>query len=227
MKKVFSSTSKVKIILVGVALLVLPSILFAAGSNPFNAESESSFFKSAYSGLAQIDGDLSLVARLSPSVVRVGDQLNLQLVLTNHADEPIAPNLSIVFPPLLDVESSALPSGSTINLQTQEVTWAPVLNGSGGSAEGIIPLDVIALDPKQYEHKIQIELVHDGTVQQTEVAFWLGDLPSGSFNINPNQASVGQPIQLQAIVETNDVVNQTWMLSDGRQIFAENPEIVF
>ncbi|MEM9776389.1 MAG: hypothetical protein AAF902_17565, partial [Chloroflexota bacterium] len=80
--------------MIGITLLLLPSILFAASQNPFNGANESLGSPIQYSGQAQIEGDLALGARLAPSVAQLGTELQLQLVMVNQSDDPIAPSVA-------------------------------------------------------------------------------------------------------------------------------------
>ena len=213
--------------MIGVIVLLLPSILFAAGQNPFNSANENIGFPAQYSGQAQIEGDLALSARLSPSVAQRGNELQLQLVMVNQSDDPIAPSVDVLLPSMLSVDSNRLPSGATVNLQTQQAIWSPVINGQGGEVEAIFTFRVNGVDPAQVNQKITINLMYEGVEQQTEVQFWLGELPQGNFSVSLDQASVGQPIQLNADITSGEPVNQSWTLSDGRQIFADDPIVVF
>lgn len=156
-----------------------------------------------------------------------GETLKLQLTVQNNSPDPVSPFILIRFPTTLSVAAASLPSGATLNLQTQEISWSPVLNGQGGLAEGIYTFTLLRADANAPEQKIAFEINYQGQTEQAEVVFWAGALPSGSFTINPERASVGQPVQLSAVANGNGPINQAWLLSDGRQILADNPTVVF
>ena len=127
----------------------------------------------------------------------------------------------------LIVNADSIPAGTTLNLQNQEILWAPVLNGQGGAVDETFSFNVAKINAEAPEQAITIEISHKGEVQKTELTYWAGSLPVGSFSVSPTQASVGQPIQLTADITSNGPVNQTWLLDDGRQILANNPQVVF
>ncbi|MFK7802677.1 MAG: PKD domain-containing protein [Anaerolineae bacterium] len=215
------------IIILAIFLLLVPTVLVAASSAPASPSFSNLDLLALYPGSAQIEGEFSFNARLTPSVAAVGDTLSLQLIAKNDSPDPISPVIRILLPSTLEVDVAALPSGTALNLQNQELVWSPVLNGQGGSVEGQFSFELIRTDPTNPENKIEFEITHRGTTELTEVGFWAGALPTGSFSMNPERASVGQPVQLSATVSGNGPVNQTWTLGDGRQILASNPIIVF
>ena len=208
-------------------MLLIPTVLVTASSQGSRLEISRVELLALYPGAAQIEGDLAFNALLSPSVAKIGDVISLDLSLLNNSADPISPVVRIILPSSLKIDVSSLPAGTALNLQNQEVVWSPVLNGQGGAAEGLFYFAVESVDLEEPEQSISFEIAHKGKSQLAEVTFWAGELPSGSFTINPDRASVGQPVQLSANYSGNGPVNQSWYLSDGRQILAENPTVVF
>lgn len=218
------------IAVLALSLLLLPSALVAASTQPLApslSESDRLELLASYPGVAQIEDTLSFNARLNPSVATVGDTMSLQLTVQNNSPDPVSPVVRIFFPSSLSIDVSTLPPGTTLNLQNKELVWSPVLNGQGGVAEGAYSFALAHADEGNPEQKIKFEVSHQGKTQQAEVLFWAGGLPSGSFTVNPERASVGQPVQLSAVATGNGPINQTWFLGDGRQILAENPIVLF
>ena len=181
-----------------------------------------------YTGRTQIQsGALGLEMHLSPAVAQVGDVLRLTLTLTNSDTAVAAPEILLNLPPSLALNLSQVGRGTTLNLQTNQLSWQPVANGNGGLAQTSFEVQVAFVDPAQPEQEITAVLRHQLSERQTAVTLWAGTLPNGRPMVNPGRASVGQPVQLQAEVGGSGPISQQWQSGDGRLIPATNPQIVY
>ncbi len=214
-------------IVFGLVLIFAPTLLVRASSKVNNPAFDRSALVESYNGAVQLEGEVAFNARLSPSVAQLGDTLTLSLTAQNNTAQPLSPEIKIKLPAGVLPSASSIPAGATLNLQNLEISWSPVLNGQGGTAQESFELQINSINAAEPEQVIVLSIFHGSDVRTTELAFWAGETPTGDFTVFPETASVGQPIQLNAAVASNGPVNQTWMLSDGRQILAQNPMVVF
>lgn len=205
--------------------LGLVALLFLFGQRRLAANSTA--LSNLYTGHAQISGPLQLDLAISPAVAQVGDVLTLQLTLLNQETAVAAPEISLAIPDSLKLDLTQVGRGTTINLQTNNLTWQPVANANGGLVQASFTLQVAYVDPAQPEQTIAVTLHSAGQQKQVDLVLWTGVAPQGQPIINPARASVGQPVQLMAETAGSGPITQLWSSGDGRLIPANNPVIVY
>lgn len=176
---------------------------------------------------AQIAGPLQLDAFLSPAVNKPGDPLTLLLRLTNHDPLPAGPELIIGLPTTLSIQSNLLPAGTFYNYQANTLSWMPIVPAGESIQEITFHLVASVADLTNPEQLIGLTLKHNGQEASSQMAFWVGLAPQATITANPSIAAVGQPVQLMANAIGPGPFSQHWLLSDGRQIYSNDPIVAF
>lgn len=179
-----------------------------------------------YSGAAQINGPLHLDLSVSPAVARPGDVLLLEARLRNETQVTVTPQVAFNLPANLSIVTKSMPTGATLNLQSNALNWLPVVSAGGGEQTFKVELRVETADMTQAEQTITAVLKHQEQEQRATVTLWIGIAPQIRNIILP-QASVGQPIQLKAEMAGRGPFIQSWQLGDGRRIEVNDPIVVY
>lgn len=208
------------LLLLSVALLLI--ILIMNSGHP--AAATDPRLPSFY-GHAQLVGPLELVMNVSPAVAQPGDNLSLNLLLTNHTNAPATPQISLAIPTGLSLDMR-LPTGTTYNVQGNSLGWQPLVP-AGSQSQLVLSLHVDVANIAQAEQALTAVL-HDGQREEAlSVAYWVGVPPQASLTANPQQVAVGQPVQLLAQVNGSGPFSQQWNLGDGRTLNIENPVVSY
>ncbi len=180
-----------------------------------------------FNGLAQIDGPLALNMTVSPPIAAPGDTLILSLHLRNEMKVTASPSLSLRLPPGLHADTAVLPTGMTLNLQTNALNWLPILPANGGEQQIDIPLRVESADLTQPERIVTAVLRYEEAEQTADASIWIG-LPPQINQIRPlPSVAVGQPVQLIADIGGPGPISQSWQLGDGRRVDVADPIVAF
>lgn len=178
------------------------------------------------SGLAQVSDSLQLQVSLSPPFSQPGTPLQLQAVLTNVAQQAVAPEVIFQLPPGLVLADGALPAGVTVNMQNHSLLWLPVVP-PGGFAQISLPLRLETADVKNPEQAVTAVLTFNNAQETITAQFWAGIPPQIAAILSPPQVSVGQPFQLRAEMNGSGPFTQVWDLGDGRVLKVIDPLILF
>lgn len=212
-----------------IPLLLL--LVFVAGRSDTAVSQQSS----AYDGFAQIEGSLSLTLSATPAVSTPGEPLTIQVSVTNQRAEAATPAVTVHLPEGVQLRQTLLPAGLTVNMQTRELSWLPVVPPQGGQQSIVIPARVETADLRQPERTIAVQMMsqaaaaatNDSAPRRAEAAIWVGGPPQIQDVRRPRQVSVGQPFQLEADVAGSGPFTQVWTLGDGRRLNVNDPTIVY
>lgn len=207
---------------IGVAVLII--LLFLAGSAKYSlafSPPRSGF------GTAEISGPITLSVSTNPAVIQPGDEFELSILLVNTTRSTYSPAIQFNLPNTVQLQSTALPSGMTINYQTGHLDWLPVLSGNNGRIEHTLKFKAGSAHILQPEQAIRINMSINNQQLTVDSRFWLGTAPTVDGIVLPNQVAIGQPVQLRADVSGSGPITQRWELGDGRQVDVNNPEVVF
>jgi PKD repeat protein len=177
--------------------------------------------------LAQVTGPLQLELSVSPLSTTPGHTLQLDVRLTNQAQTTHTPEVTLALPKGLSLQTRALPSGVTLNLRSNSLSWLPIVGANGGVQQVSLQLRVETADITQVEQVITAVLRHEGSEQNASATIWIGIPPQVHTLLTPSQAAVGQPIQLRAEVAGSGPFSQRWDLGDGRQVEVNDPVVVY
>ncbi len=180
-----------------------------------------------FTGSAQIDGPLSLQLSVSPPVATPGDKLLLTIRLQNQMKVTVSPAVVLQLPSGLGLDTTKLPSGLTMNLQTQELNWLPILPANGGQGQIEVDLRVETADLMQPEQTITAVLRHEESEEKASAPIWIGLPPQINRILPLPSVAVGQPVQLLAEIGGSGPVAQTWNLGDGRLVDVNDPIVVY
>ena len=181
----------------------------------------------SYSGYARIDGALQLEVSVSPPVVMPGQNISLDATILNQNGDARSPEISFSLPDGLNVDANALPSGVTLNMQTNALNWLPEMSGSGDSELLNLRLRVETADISSPEKTIEVNMREGEQISTAELPIWIGIAPQIKDFLTPRQVAVGQPVTLRVSVDGSGPVAQTWDLGDGRLVEVNEPEVVF
>jgi PKD repeat protein len=171
-------------------------------------------------------GALQLEVSITPAVTRPGTNLSISLSVTNHTQEAVVPEIIVALPDGISLDRRALPSATTLNLQTNSLSWQPVV-GPQETRELLLTVQADVADFSRPERLIRATLRHGNQSETATTAVWVGLAPQATINISPSRASVGQPVQLEANLSGPGPFSQVWHLGDGRVVDADNPVIVY
>lgn len=173
------------------------------------------------------NGPLRLEIAVSPPVSAPGQSLLIELTLTNHGSEAAVPEVAISIPSGLSITRHELPAGTTMNLQTNSLSWQPLLHPHGDERRLEVPARVDVADMTSPERSITAALRYGGQQESVAANFWVGLPPQASITLNPPRPAVGQPVQLIANVNGVGPLSQNWSLGDGRSLDVNNPTVVY
>lgn len=180
-----------------------------------------------YTGIARADnGRLSLEVKIEPAVAQPGDVVQLTTTLFNRGTTSAVPTLRLLLPPRLSPDVGALPTGATINLQTNAINWLPVL-APNSQQQFTMPLLVTTADITRAEQVVQAIMVQDGLEYGANATMWVGILPLIQNILTQTQVAVGQPVTLEAELSGSGPYGYMWDLGDGRRVDLPNPVVVF
>lgn len=171
-------------------------------------------------------GPLQLDMTLTPPVTQPGTSLTIALTVTNHSAETAVPDITVALPEGISLDRRALPSATTLNLQTNSISWQPVLS-SQAVRELLLNVQADVADFSQPERVITATIRYGSWSEATSATAWVGIAPQVSITMSPARASVGQPVQLVANFGGPGPYSQLWRLGDGRVVDADNPVVVY
>jgi hypothetical protein len=157
-------------------------------------------FAAPYSGYAKLDGPFELELFVSPAVSMPGQMLTVDIRLTNTQGVATAPGIRLKLPDGLTLDRNDLPSGTTMNLQTGELSWLPFSAG-GGVQEIRTQLRVERADIAQPELAITAILEYEDGEQELSAPIWVGIAPQINTILNAPQVAVGQPVRFRADID--------------------------
>lgn len=210
-------------------VLPLITLLLIGGLAIFWTSRKTAAFdpKAPYTGQATIDGPLQLELTITPPIASPGDSISMSVRLRNQTIVSASPELIIKLPPGLRSENARIPAGMTMNLQTNELVWLPLLPANGGEQQVEIALRVESADIIQPAKNILVVLRNDAAEQSASAPIWVGRQPQINRILPPPQIAVGQPVQLLADIGGSGPFSQTWNLGDGRRVEVNDPVIAF
>lgn len=179
-----------------------------------------------FTGQAIIEGPISLELNASPPAVRPGERITLEVSVTNNSDRLVAPQVVLQLPFSLSYMDSRLPAGVTMNVNSNELSWLPLLS-ERGSDRLTLTVQAAVADLSQPEQHISARLRYEGQSKSLRVPIWVGMPPAAQIVVEPPVAAIGQPVQLRALTEGAGPLVQSWDFGDGRHISTPNPRIVF
>lgn len=181
----------------------------------------------SYSGQVRIDGPLQFEMSVSPPVMMPGQNISLDASLLNYTGDARSPLITLSLPNGLSVDANTLPSGVTVNMQINALTWLPELAGNGDAERLNLRLRVETADISSPERVLAVVMREGEQTSQAELPIWIGIPPQIKEFLTPEQVAVGQPVRLRVAVDGSGPVAQTWALGDGRLIDVNEPEVVF
>ncbi len=181
----------------------------------------------SFSGRAQISGPVHLQVTVTPPIGRPRDRITIELTATSRLNEPVSPTIQLALPPLLSSTLARYPTATTFDFQQNRLSWQPVLRQNGDSVTMALEYAVALADLRHPAQTIAIQMAHGDTMADTSVDFWVGSAPSTSIAIDRPVVAVGQTVRLVAVPSGPGPFTQTWLLGDGRQIVANDPEVSF
>lgn len=208
-------------------LMLLLSIGLAAlawGSD--SARVAASFADDHYTGQISVSGPVQLGLSFSPPIVTPGQTAVLNISLTNSSTQPAMPTVEVQLPPGLSLDARALPAATSLNLQTGSLIWQPVLPPN---EQRVLNANVRVnmADVTHPQRQIQVAVRLNGQESTAVAPLWVGLPPQAHVSFNPQQAAVGQPVQLVAQTSGPGPFSQLWDLGDGRMVDADNPTVVY
>ena len=182
----------------------------------------------SYTGYANISGPLLLEWTVTPAVSTPGEIVTLNVSLTNRTKVTHTPSVAFHLPPSLQLfTEQVLPAGVTVNMQTNELDWLPVVAANGGVQSLSLVLRVETADINQPEQVITAVLAGEDEEKSAEALVWIGIPPQINAVLARSQVAVGQPVQLTADVVGPGPISQQWDLGDGRHVAVNDPLIVY
>ena len=182
----------------------------------------------AYTGYGIISGPLLLEWALSPAVTTPGQILTLNATLTNRTKLTHTPAVTLRLPSSLSLlPERGLPAGVTVNMQTNELSWLPVVSANGGVQSLSLVLRVEAADILDPEQAVTAVLSNEGDERSGDALLWIGIPPQIQDVLARSQVAVGQPVQLTAELAGSGPISQHWDLGDGRRVTVNDPVIVY
>ncbi|MEZ4513009.1 MAG: PKD domain-containing protein [Chloroflexota bacterium] len=183
---------------------------------------------SSYAGTGQLVSEhLLLDFAISPPVAQPGDTVTLAVRLSNRSEVAIMPEIRLQLPPTMRSRINDLPAGATINVQANELSWQPVVQANGGSAQFNVPLRVETADITQPEQTITAVLTHNNQQSEGHALIWVGIPPQISAVLNVTHVAAGQTVRLLPTISGSAPFSQMWLLGDGRRVDVNNPELIF
>lgn len=175
--------------------------------------------------LTQGESSLQVEFAVSPQASRLGDPLLVEVKLTNLGQSVADPALTIGFPDELAFDMTAVPRGTTVDVQTKSMVWRPVIE-AGQVREFRIPVTMALFEAQKPQRELFATIDFAGQTNEIRAEYWVGVLPSVSI-IGPDTVSVGQSVQLFADVTGPGPLTQGWDLGDGREFDAVNPLVQY
>jgi uncharacterized protein YkwD/PKD repeat protein len=173
-----------------------------------------------------VAGPLQLDMSVTPPVTRPGSTLTVSLTMSNRSSETAVPEIILTLPDGISLDRRVLPSATTLNMQTNSLSWQPVLS-SEEVRELHLDLQADVADFSRPERMITVTLRYGSWSETASATVWVGMAPQASITMTPSRASVGQPVQLVANLSGPGPFAQTWLLGDGRVVDADDPVIVY
>ena len=180
-----------------------------------------------FTGSAQIDGPLRLELSVSPPIAAPGDTLLLMIQVQNELKVTVSPAVVLQLPSGLSLDTTRMPAGLTMNLQTQELNWLPILPANGGQGQIEVTIRVDTADLTQPAQTITAVLRNEESEETANAPIWIGLPPQINRILPLPPVAVGQPVQLLAEISGSGPVAQTWRLGDGRQVDVNDPIVVY
>jgi uncharacterized protein YkwD/PKD repeat protein len=177
-------------------------------------------------GRAALPGPMQFDLTISPPIVAPGQTAVLNLTLTNNSPADLMPTVTLQLPPGLSLDARALPSGTSLNMQTGALVWQPLVAANSQrrlTADVRIQMADLTKPQRLIEATIQL----DGATQTAVASLWVGMPPQAQVKFSLPQAAVGQPVQLIAETYSPGPYSQLWDLGDGRMVDADNPTVVY
>ncbi|MEM7336862.1 MAG: PKD domain-containing protein, partial [Chloroflexota bacterium] len=178
-------------------------------------------------GIAEIKGPVSFTIETEPSVVQPGDSFTLIISYSNATQSTFSPQLTFELPPNVTLQSSRLPSGMTMNFQSGQLNWLPVVSAFNGGESVSIDLQAGPANILNPEQAIKTSMIIDGQLLQADTRFWLGTAPKIDQIVLPRRVAIGQPVQLRGELSGSGPFSQSWDLGDGRIVDVMDPEVSF
>ncbi len=175
--------------------------------------------------LAEATQPIMAEMAITPAVAAPGATIQLQVRLTNPGPQSAAPHVTLDLPRHLALEHQNLPAGVTLNLQTQQLSWQPLL-AAGEQRQLALPMAIRIADLREPERRITGWVRQGEQSQPISAAYWMG-LPPQATILAPAQAAVGQTVTLAADVQGSGPFRQRWQLGDGRVFDADNPTVIY
>ena len=171
--------------------------------------------------------EVQLALTIADPVLEPGDTLTLLARVDNGSSGAVSPEIELRIPAGLALSAADLPTGTTFNLQTNAVSWYPIVEARGGTAQISLSFVIATADMTQPQQAIVAVLLHNGAQRTVEATFWTGVPPTAAVTLSPTRVAVGQPVQLTAGAAGPGPLQQLWALGDGRIIAAPDPTVVY
>ncbi|RMG92877.1 MAG: PKD domain-containing protein [Chloroflexi bacterium] len=208
-------------------LLILLGIAFIIGFLTPRPGRATTGLATLYTGLAEINGPYRVEMRVDPPVSMPGQQIMLTVEIVNQLKATGTPELRLLLPAGVHLGQGGLPTGATVNMQTNGLNWLPVVPANGGHVSFELPLRVETADVPHPEQEITAVLRYDQVELTTSIPIWIGIPPQIEQITIPVQVAVGQPVQLDAQIGGSGPFARRWRLGDGREVDVDRPEIVY
>lgn len=178
-------------------------------------------------GNGEINGPVSLRITTNPTIVQPGEEFDLQLTLVNATRSTYTPAIKIELPSTVELATTTLPSGMTVNYQSGHLDWLPLISGSNGRLTYSLRVRAMSANIQQPEQAVRATMSIDDQSLAVESRFWLGTAPFIETIRLPAEVAIGQPVQLRAEIMGSGPFTQRWQLSDGRTLDVNDPEVLF
>jgi PKD repeat protein len=178
-------------------------------------------------GEAQISGPVQVDLSLTPAIVTPGEQMLLQIEVTNFTTAEQIPQLTLQLPAGLAADRALFPAGMTMNVAENRLDWAPVAGANGGMVSLTLPLATGTADIAAPEKQIGVSLESAEGPLTAFATLWVGVAPQIDQIWHPPQVAVGQPFQLRGDVSGSGPVTRVWHMGDGRRLNVESPTILY
>jgi len=205
-------------------LLIIGLVALAWGSD--SGRAAANFSDDLYTGQISLSGPVQLGLSFSPPIVTPGQTAVLNITLTNSDAQPAMPTVEVHLPPGLSLDARALPAATSLNLQTGSLIWQPVVPPNEERALNA-NVRVNMADVTHPQRQIQVAVRLNGQESTAIAPLWIGLPPQAQISFSPQQAAVGQPVQLVAQTSGPGPFSQLWDLGDGRIVDADNPTVVY
>lgn len=206
---------------------IIPALIVAATIAAYQFMTRPAQARS-YAGTGQVmQGDFLLDFSVSPAVAKPGDTVQLAVRLTNRGSADASPAISLELPASLRPKMNAVPTGATLNVQNNALSWLPLVQANGGVVQFEVPLRVETADINNPEQAITAVLTTANQLTHAQAIMWVGIPPQVNTVLNITHIAAGQTVRLVPNVSGPGPFTQVWHLGDGRQIAVNDPEVVF